>query len=208
MVEIKGEYIMANNLPLLVVVQGPQGSGKSTVTNWLREMLTHTQLLRLTGNNDKTKETGLQKITRHYENLLDYLRKSNNCGFNFLFDGIFTSEQAFCLCGYKEYDFTGTYEKLLKEFDQLSYQKILINLYLKDTSLYEERLRRDKPSFHDVKFSVKESIKQQMFYDMVANSVDKGTETVDVYRVDASTMDSWKGALNLIFAGLPQKKQI
>ena len=41
----------------IIIVEGPQGAGKTTFTNYLREKMSATDLYRLTGIKDKT-ETG------------------------------------------------------------------------------------------------------------------------------------------------------
>ena len=44
----------------IIIVEGPQGTGKTTVTNYLREKMSATDLYRLSGIKDKT-ETGKEK---------------------------------------------------------------------------------------------------------------------------------------------------
>lgn len=63
---------MANSK--LIVVEGAQGAGKTTVTDYLRYSLSYTNLYRLSGTADSTKE-GKMKAKEMYENLLDYIKK-------------------------------------------------------------------------------------------------------------------------------------
>ena len=49
----------------IIIVEGPQGAGKTTFTNYLREKMSATDLYRLTGIKDKT-ETGHKKIEKKY----------------------------------------------------------------------------------------------------------------------------------------------
>ena len=54
----------------IIIVEGPQGVGKTTFTNYLREKIASTDLYRLTGIKDKT-EAGYLKIKRKYMKLLE-----------------------------------------------------------------------------------------------------------------------------------------
>ena len=47
----------------IIIVEGPQGAGKTTFTNYLREKMSATDLYRLTGIKDKT-EAGHKKIEK------------------------------------------------------------------------------------------------------------------------------------------------
>ena len=77
---------MANSK--LIVVEGAQGAGKTTVTDYLRYSLSYTNLYRLSGTSDSTK-TGLQKAKEMYETLLDYIKKLENLSINLVFDRTF-----------------------------------------------------------------------------------------------------------------------
>ena len=63
---------MANSK--LIVVEGAQGAGKTTVTDFLRYSLSYTNLYRLCGTSDITKE-GKKKAEEMYVNLLEYIKK-------------------------------------------------------------------------------------------------------------------------------------
>ena len=45
----------------IIIVEGPQGAGKTTFTNYLREKMGATDLYRLTGIKDKTGHRGVEK---------------------------------------------------------------------------------------------------------------------------------------------------
>ena len=49
----------------LIVVEGPQGAGKTTITDFLRYSLSYTNLYRLCGTSDST-PTGKQKAEEMY----------------------------------------------------------------------------------------------------------------------------------------------
>ena len=63
---------MANSK--LIVVEGPQGAGKTTITDYLRNSIKHTNLYRLSGISDSTK-SGLEKSKKMYIDLLEYTKK-------------------------------------------------------------------------------------------------------------------------------------
>ena len=58
----------------IIIVEGPQGAGKTTFTNYLREKIPSSDLSRLTGIKDKT-ITGYPKIKKKYMKLLEYIVK-------------------------------------------------------------------------------------------------------------------------------------
>ena len=114
----------------IIIVEGPQGAGKTTITDYLRNTLPYTNLYRLSGISDSTK-SGLEKVNRYYETLLDYMKKLENININLLFDRTFFSEEAYCRLGFKEYSFTESYNKFLKKLDNLDFDIYYFNLYLK-----------------------------------------------------------------------------
>ena len=52
----------------IIIVEGPQGAGKTTITDYLRNTLPYTNLYRLSGISDSTK-AGLEKVNKYYETL-------------------------------------------------------------------------------------------------------------------------------------------
>ena len=73
----------------IIIVEGPQGAGKTTITDYLRNTLPYTNLYRLSGISDSTK-SGLEKVNRYYETLLDYMKKLENININLLFGSIYS----------------------------------------------------------------------------------------------------------------------
>ena len=63
---------MKNSRGNIIIIEGPQGVGKSTMANFLRDNLSSSNLYRLTGIKDKTK-TGYQKNKTMYLSLLNYM---------------------------------------------------------------------------------------------------------------------------------------
>lgn len=172
----------------IIIVEGPQGVGKTTFTNLLREKMKSTDLYRLAGIKDKTEE-GHAKIKIKYEKLLEYME---NCeDINMVFDRTFFSNEVYSRLGYQNYDFSTTYNQLLEKLDNLKniekYDIYLVILYLKDENLYEKRIKRDKHDYQ--RFDVKSSITQQREYLKLAEEVEKQTKNIKVIRFENDTQE-------------------
>ena len=167
----------------IIIVEGPQGVGKTTFTNNLREKLKATDLYRLSGIKDRT-EAGQQKIKVKYEKLIEYMEACSDV--NLLFDRTFFTNEIYSRLGYHQYDFTEIYNELLEKLDNLSnldkYDIYLVVLYLKDEKLYETRLKRDKHEYQ--KFNVQSSIDQQNAYLKMADEVEKKCKNIKVLRFE------------------------
>ena len=59
---------MANSK--LIVIEGPQGAGKTTVTDFIRHKIPYTNLYRLNGTSDSS-PTGKEKSKEMYNDLVD-----------------------------------------------------------------------------------------------------------------------------------------
>ena len=172
---------MANSK--LIVVEGAQGAGKTTTTDFLRYSLSYTNLYRLCGTSDTTK-TGLIKATEMYDTLLDYVEKLENLSINLVFDRTFFTEENYCRLGKKEYSFTEVYNKLLERFSKLDFDIYYITLYLEDENLYNERLSRSgKATFAASKFGVENSIKQQRVYLEMAEEIKEKYPNINVINI-------------------------
>ena len=172
---------MANSK--LIVVGGAQGAGKTTVTDYLRHALSYTNLYRLSGTSDSSKE-GKKKSTEMYYDLLEYIKKMENKSINLLFDRTFFTEENYCRLGKKDYTFTDVYNDLLEEFSKLDFDIYYITLYLKDIEQYKTRLdRKEKATFKYSKFDVENSIKQQEEYLKMAKEIKEKYPTIKVVNV-------------------------
>ena len=160
---------MANSK--LIVVEGAQGAGKTTVTDFLRYSLSYTNLYRLCGTSDTSKE-GKKKAEEMYVNLLEYIKKMENKSINLVFDRTFFTEENYYRNKKKDYTFTDVYEKLLDDFSKLDFDIYYITLYLKDVEKYNERLgRKGKATFKNSKFEAQNSIRQQEVYLEMAEDI-------------------------------------
>ena len=184
----------------LIVVEGAQGAGKTTVTDYLRFTIKHTNLYRLSGVSDST-ITGLEKSKKMYYDLLDYMKKMENLDINLLFDRTFFTEENYCRLGKKDYSFTEVYNDLLEQFSKLDFDIYYITLFLSDESLFEERLKRDgkvEPSY--AKFSSNNSIMQQHEYLKMADEVKSKYPNIKVFKIDNNKdFDLTAKELNSIF---------
>ena len=172
---------MANSK--LIVVEGAQGAGKTTTTDFLRYSLSYTNLYRLSGTADSTK-TGLKKAEEMYDTLLDYVEKLENLSINLVFDRTFFTEENYCRLGKKEYSFTEVYNKLLERFSKLDFDIYYITLYLEDENLYNERLSRSgKATFAASKFGVENSINQQRVYLEMAEEIKEKYPNINVINI-------------------------
>lgn len=145
----------------IIIIEGPQGVGKSTMANFLRDNLAASNLYRLTGINDKS-ISGLEKTKRMYLNLIEYMRQLEETELNLIFDRTFFTEQVYSNLGYKEYKFDETYDILVKKLSELDFNIYFVVLYLKNPEIYRERLQRDHHAYQA--FSVENSMNQQLEY--------------------------------------------
>ena len=175
---------MANSK--IIIVEGAQGAGKTTVTDFLRYAVKYTNLYRLTGTADSSKE-GKKKATIMYENLLSYMKTLENLSINLLFDRTFFTEEIYCRLGFKDYSFTDVYEKLLEKLSKMDFEIYYITLYLKDESQFEQRLAREGKAVPEyAKFKAESSINQQREYLKMANEVKEKYPNINVVNIENS----------------------
>ncbi len=172
---------MANSK--LIVVEGPQGAGKTTITDFLRYSISYTNLYRLSGTSDST-TTGKKKAEEMYIDLLEYMKKMENKNINMVFDRTFFTEENYCRLGKKEYSFTDVYYKLLEDFSKLDFEIYYITLYLKDEKLYSERLNREgKAIFKESIYNAENSINQQRIYLKIAEEIKEKYPNINVVNI-------------------------
>lgn len=186
----------------IIVVEGAQGAGKTTITDFLRYTVRHTNLYRLSGVSDSS-VAGLEKSKKMYYDLLDYMKKMENLDINLLFDRTFFTEENYCRLGKKDYSFTEVYNDLLEKFSELDFDIYYITLYLEDEGLFEERLKRDgkvEPAY--AKFSGDNSIAQQREYLKMADEISEKYPNIKVYKIEngkdlSITQEELKKILNV-----------
>ncbi len=181
----------------IIIVEGPQGTGKTTVTNYLREKMSATDLYRLSGIKDKT-ETGKEKIKTKYERLLDYIESCKDI--NMIFDRNFFSNEVYARLGYQKYKFSDVYENLLNRLNNIDADIYLVILYLEDEGEFENRLKRDKHEYQ--KFEVQSSILQQREYLKLAGEVEKQAKNIKVIRFNTDNDGKFEERMEKYFGEL------
>lgn len=173
---------MANSK--IIIVEGPQGVGKTTITDYLRHAIKYTNLYRLSGTSDSS-HAGLEKSKTMYYNLLSYIKTLENLSINLLFDRTFFTEENYCRLGFKEYSFTDVYNELVESLSKLDFDIYYITLYLKDESLFESRLQRGGKAIIDyAKFNIESSIKQQNMYLDMADELAIKYSNIHVHKIE------------------------
>ena len=167
----------------LIVVEGAQGAGKTTYTDYLRYSLSYTNLYRLCGTYDNS-ISGLKKAKNMYENLLVYMKSLENTSVNLVFDRTFFTEEIYCRLGKKDYSFTEVYNKLLEDFSKLDFEIYYITLYVEDESVFSKRLMREgKAKFSNSEFDVQNSVSQQKEYLKMADEIRKNYPNICVLNI-------------------------
>ena len=172
----------------IIIIEGPQGVGKSTLANFLRDNLPTTNLYRLSGIKDRS-ETGKEKNKIMYLGLINYMESLEETELNLVFDRTFFTEQVYCLLGYKDYKFDDEYKRLVKKLASLDYNIYFVVLYLKDIELYEKRLRRVHHNYQA--FSLQSSVDQQNTYLKLASNIKE--KNIKVIKIP---MDDYKKGYN------------
>lgn len=177
-----------------IIIEGPQGCGKTHLVNYLRENIPASNLYRLSGHKDKTSNGKIKSIKMYYA-LLNYMKELEDCDINLVFDRLFFTEEVYCKLGYKDYNFDDTYQKLLEMLGNLKYDIYYISLYLKNVNIYEIRLKREHHSYQN--FSLKNSINQQKVYKSLLSSI-KTLKNTKVYEIAIDNFDEAYKEVNKI----------
>lgn len=154
----------------IIIVEGPQGTGKTTLSNYLRENIPASNLYRLSGQKDKTL-IGKEKSTKMYQALINYLKDMQNVPMDLIFDRTFTAEEVYGRLGYKEYSFTNIYQELVKNLCNLNYEIYYFALYLENTESFQNRIKRVHHQYQT--FSKRNSIDQQQAFLEIADELEK-----------------------------------
>ena len=147
---------------IMIIVEGPQGTGKSTLAGYLRDNIPASNLYRLSGQRDKS-ESGKKLSEYMYHIQLDYLEKMAKVPMDLVFDRTFFTEEVYSRLGFKDYSFSDVYWQLVNRLENLDYEIYLVILYLKNTDIYLKRLQREQHHNYQA-FSVQNSVNQQMKY--------------------------------------------
>ena len=185
----------------LIIVEGPQGAGKTTFTNYLREHLASVDLHRLTGIKDKT-ITGLPKVIKRYQREMEYIKAG--CSPDaplMLYDRNFFTDEIYARLGYKEYSFTENYKEFLEQLDNMDLDIYFVVLYLENEELYRQRLA-GRNKFEYQKFDIANSINQQNEYLKMADEVEMQTKNIKVIRFSNDTEENFDERIKELFGDL------
>ena len=179
----------------MIIIEGPQGTGKTTLANYLRDNMSGSNLYRLSGQKDKSLE-GIKFSIKMYRALFDYLKVMQNIPMDMIFDRTFPTEEVYSRLGYKEYSFNLSYKEFSSELNDLRYDIYYFSLYLKNISLFKERL--DRPSHHNYQeFSLQNSINQQNTYLEIADELNQ-FDNINVYKISMDDFDKSYDKINNI----------
>ena len=168
----------------LIIVEGPQGAGKTTITDYIRHIIPYTNLYRLSSISDNTL-SGKAIVEEMYEDLLNYIEKLQNKNINLLFDRMFFTEEVYATLGFKKYSFTDVYNKLLQKISEMDFEIFYVTLYLSDEDEFERRLMRDgKAEVKYAKFSKETSVKQHNTYLRLADEINAKYTNINVINID------------------------
>lgn len=180
----------------MIIIEGPQGTGKTSLANYLRENLPGSNLYRLSGQKIKTIE-GKKISEKMYYTLLDYLKNMEDIPMDLIFDRTFFTEEVYARLGYKEYNFTDVYNILLERLNKLNFDIYYISLYLEDGDLFVKRLERDYHHNYQA-FSKDNSMHQQDTYKELASELKK-YKNIKVYELAMDDFDVAYKKINKLF---------
>ena len=167
----------------IIIIEGAQGAGKTTYSDFIRHYLPHTNLYRLSGISDSS-IAGYEKSKNMYFHLLDYIEGMQGIDINLLFDRTFFSEENYCRLGKKDYSFSEVYYKLVEKLNNLDFDIYFINLYIDNHDIFEKRLgRKDKANVSYAKFAVENSVKQQDMYIEMTKELQSIAKNIKVFNI-------------------------
>ena len=184
------------NKPKLIIVDGAQGVGKSSVSRALREKMTSTLLFSLSGVADKTK-SGAWKSYEYHSSILNTIFDISRCDLNVILERSHLSERVFCKLGFKPYTFEEQTKALNAriKFLTVNYDVHVVILTC-NKSEYAERLKREKGEYFE--FNVQSSLDQQESYLLELATIEETYPAVHCHVVDNTTLSAEETANYLI----------
>ena len=179
----------------MIIVEGPQGTGKTTLAEYLRDNIPASNLYRLSGQRDKS-ESGKKLSEYMYQIQMDYLEKMGIVPMDLIFDRTFFTEEVYARLGYKDYSFTDVYQELVSRLEKTGYDIYLVLLYLEDTNLYVSRLQR-KQHHNYQDFSLQNSIDQQETYLQLGKELE--SSSIHVMPLAMDDFDTSYQEINKVF---------
>lgn len=167
----------------VIILEGPRGTGKSTLARNIREKISEITLVNATGFHLNDSE-GLAKIVGYYTAWLNMLSNLHTHDSTFVFDRFFFSERVFSEL-YKDYDFNMYYRIFLSDLSFVA-DVDLIYLTVSDSQVLKARLERDKVPFGNVSESVFETMRQQSVYNDIMSEISSKYPIIKLHEVDTT----------------------
>lgn len=157
-----------------IIIEGPRGTGKSTVTKILRENILNSTLINCTGFNEQGEE-GIRKTMKYYNSWFNFFKDLKGTDMTFVHDRFYFSEMIYSTL-YKDYNFEEEFQILNRRLKHSFDDVYLILLVINDAELLHNRLIRNKEAlFGWVDENVTESFKQQYLYSHYLDRIPKNT---------------------------------
>ena len=173
----------------LVIIEGAQGTGKSTVSSILREHMTYTNLMRLTGIEDSSK-AGKSKVYSIRLAELRMIEASKNCGVSFILDRSFLTEAVYCKLGFKDYLFGTETLALSSRLNALTeFYDIHVIVLTATPEEFIERLKRDKPNYMNLNFSADSSMRQQEAYIRELKILERAYKSINCLEINTTNIN-------------------
>lgn len=168
----------------IIIVEGAQGTGKTTITDFIRNSIPYTNLYRLNGTADSS-PSGKAKSSKMYSSLLDYVKTLEGLSVNLLFDRAFFTEEVYCRLGFKQYSFTDVYKNLLDRLSKMDFDIYYITLYLSNEDEFATRLLRDgKATTEYAQFKKESSVAQQNEYLRICDEISQEYPNINIVKLD------------------------
>lgn len=186
--------------PYILIIEGAQGCGKSTVCREIREQMKYVTLLDLSAIGDKTKEAE-DKMFKYHNQILDMFDYTKFCGMNYVCCRSFLSERIYCNLGFKPYSFDRYNGILINNLDYLTkwYDVHLILLTATKEELEIRLNNRDKFAYQ--KFSVENSLMQQEQYQKEFRELAKKKTDIKVYEMENNNLQRTVNTINDLILG-------
>jgi thymidylate kinase len=156
----------------LIILEGARGGGKSSIAQRLRQTLTSSTLINMTGFKEDDVD-GHEKIVDYYDAFIQYVRElaHSNYEYTFILDRTFISEQVYSGL-YKSYSFEKDFERLLFNLLSLPVQISYFHLIYEPHEI-PARMHRNKTDYF-ANFEAVQQIRDQMDgYDRVFDFIDE-----------------------------------
>lgn len=128
--------------PILYIIEGARGGGKSTLARMLREKTKDMTLINLTGDSRDSEETARNMFKYHYE----ILEMINSTGRDYILDRSFFTEMVMSQL-YKTYDFKKYYDVLMRSFKVLSERYTIVIVHMTVCHVNDLDVREKYPLF-------------------------------------------------------------